>query len=87
MPHYVYMLKSISHTKVKTYVGYSINYKYRLFKHNEGSGAKSTKGYQWELIYKRLFLSKTKALKFEYQLKKNRKKRLSILKDYNESSS
>ena len=49
--------------------------------------AKSTKGYEWVLIYKKLFLSKTKALKYEYQLKKNRKKRLSILKDYNESLS
>ena len=86
MPHYVYMLKSISHSKNKTYVGYSINYKNRLSKHNKGSGAKSTKGYQWVLIYKKLFLSKTKALKYEYQLKKNRKKRLSILKEYNESS-
>jgi len=81
------MLKSISHTKIKTYVGYSINYKNRLLKHNSGSGAKSTKGYQWELIYKKLFLSKSKALKFEYQLKKNRKKRLSILKGYNDSAS
>ena len=87
MPHYVYMLKSISHSKIKTYVGYSINYKKRLLKHNDGSGAKPTKGYQWELIYKKLFLSKSKALKFEYKLKKNRKKRLSILKDYNVSLS
>ena len=85
MPYYVYMLKSISHFKNKTYVGYTINYKNRLLKHNAGTGAKSTKGYKWVLIYKKLFLSKTKALKFEYKLKKNRKKRLSILKDYNES--
>jgi|TARA_B110001450_G_C17171355_1_gene299457 putative endonuclease len=85
MPHYVYMLKSISHIKNKTYVGYTINYKDRLLKHNTGTGAKSTKGYKWVIIYKRLFLSKTRALKFEYELKKNRKKRLSILKEYNDS--
>ena len=48
-------------------------------------GAKSTKGYEWVLIYKKLFLLKTNALKFEYKLKKNRKLRSSILKDYNES--
>ena len=87
MPYYVYMLKSISHFNNKTYVGYTINYNNRLLKHNSGNGAKSTKGYKWVLIYKKLFLSKTKALKFEYMLKKNRKKRLSILKDYNESVS
>jgi putative endonuclease len=39
------------------------------------------------LIYKKLFFSKTNALKFEYKLKKNRKLRSSILKDYNESVS
>tara|TARA_B100001564_G_C20186286_1_gene466310 strand:- start:267 stop:512 length:246 start_codon:yes stop_codon:yes gene_type:complete len=81
------MLKSISHENTKTYVGYSTNYKKRLLKHNSGRGAKSTRGYNWVIIYKKLFLIKSKALKFEYQLKKNRKKRLSILQDYNESRS
>ena len=84
MPHYVYMLKSVSHARNKTYVGYSIDYKKRLIRHNSGLGAKSTKGYKWILIYKRLFLSKSKALKFEHELKKNRKKRLIILQEYNE---
>ena len=61
MPYYVYMLKSISHLNNKTYVGYTTNYKKRLIKHNSGIGAKSTKGYEWVLIYKKLFLSKTNA--------------------------
>ena len=87
MAHYVYMLKSISHKKIKTYVGYSINYKKRLIKHNLSKGAKSTKGYKWILIYKKLFKTKSKALKFEYELKKNRKKRLTILQDYYEQRS
>ena len=81
------MLKSISHKKVKTYVGYSINYKSRLIKHNSGKGAKSTRGYKWILIFKKLFKTKSKALKFEYELKKNRKKRLTILQDYYEQRS
>ena len=81
------MLKSISHLNNKTYVGFTTNYKKRLLKHNSGKGAKSTKGYEWILIYKKVFLSKTNALKFEYKLKKNRKLRSSILKDYNESVS
>ena len=85
MSHYVYMVKSISHIKSKTYVGYSKNYKNRLIKHNSNKGARATKGYKWVLIYKKSFLSKSKALKFEYQLKKNRKKRLTILQAYNES--
>ena len=81
------MLKSISRSKPRTYVGYSIDYKNRLVKHNLGRGAKFTKGYQWILIYKKLFKSKSKALKFEYELKKNRKKRLTILQEYNEQRS
>ena len=87
MPYYVYMLKSISHKNVKTYVGYSTNYKKRLLKHNAGVGAKSTRGYKWVVIFRKLFLIKSKALKFEYKLKKNRKRRLSILQDYNDTRS
>ena len=81
------MLKSISHQTNKTYVGYSTNYKKRLAKHNDGKGAKSTKGYKWVLIYKKVFLSKSLALKYEYELKTNRKKRLTILQDYNDKRS
>ena len=50
-------------------------------KHNSSKGAKSTRGYKWKIIYKKRFLSKSKALSFEYNLKKDRKKRLSILKE------
>ena len=49
-------------------------------KHNLSKGAKATKGYKWKIIYKKRFLSKSKALSFEYFLKKDRKKRSSILK-------
>ncbi len=82
MAYYVYMLKSISHEKNKTYVGYTSNLKQRILKHNSNEGAKSTKGYKWILIYKRFFLSKSKALKYEYKLKNDRKKRSELLKKY-----
>ena len=65
----------------KTYVGYSIDVNSRLKKHNNSKGAKATRGYKWKIIYKKIFLSKSKALSFEYNLKKDRKKRLSILKE------
>jgi len=81
MSFYVYMLKSISTQKVKTYVGYTNNVKLRLEKHNSNKGAKATKGYKWVVIYKRIFKDKNKAMSFEYRLKKNRIKRSSILKD------
>ena len=86
MYFYVYMLKSTSVGFNKTYVGYTKNIKNRLTKHNSGKGAKSTRGHKWIIIYKKLFYSKTKALKYEYLFKKNRKKRLTILEDYNEQN-
>ena len=63
----------------KTYVGYTNNLNKRLKKHNSNLGAKSTKGYKWEIIYKKKFYSKSKALSFEYKLKKDRKERLRLL--------
>ena len=81
MYHYVYMLKTLDGYKKKSYVGYSTNIKDRLKKHNSSKGAKSTRGYKWKVIFNKKFLSKTKALSFEYKLKKDRKIRESILKD------
>ncbi len=65
----------------KTYVGYTTDVISRLKKHNSSKGAKATRGYKWKIIYKKRFLSKSKALSFEYYLKKDRKKRLSIIKE------
>ena len=79
MTYYVYMLKTLSGFKKKTYIGYTINIKNRLNKHNISKGAKATKGYKWKIIYKKRFNSRSKAMSYEYFLKKDRKKRLSIL--------
>ena len=80
MYHYVYILKTLDGYLNKTYVGYSIDVNSRLKKHNSSKGAKATRGYKWKIIYKKRFMSKSKALSFEYLLKKDRKKRSSILK-------
>ena len=81
MTYYVYMLKTIEGFKKKTYVGYTNDINKRLIKHNLGKGAKSTRGYQWIIIYKKSFKLKSKALSFEYKLKKDKNKRLLVLKD------
>ena len=73
------MIKTIDGYKDKSYVGYTINLKDRLNKHNTNKGAKSTKGYKWKVIYKKKFMSKSLALSFEYKLKNDRKRRLKIL--------
>tara|TARA_B110000971_G_C19851795_1_gene427476 strand:- start:560 stop:796 length:237 start_codon:yes stop_codon:yes gene_type:complete len=75
------MLKTIEGFKKKTYVGYTNDINKRLIKHNLGKGAKSTRGYQWKIIYKKSFKLKSKALSFEYKLKKDKIKRLLILKN------
>ena len=78
MSFYVYMIKSIDRLKNKTYVGYTSDLQKRLFQHNNNKGAKSTKGHKWELIYKKKFISKSKAMSYEYKLKKDRNKRQQI---------
>jgi len=80
MYYYVYMLKCISLGINKSYVGYTNNLKLRLKKHNDNKGAKATKGYKWQVIFKKKFTSKSEAMSYEYLLKKNRKKRAIIIK-------
>jgi len=82
MSFYVYMLITTNKVKFKTYVGYSNNLKLRLLKHNSNKGAKATKGYKWDLIYKKKFMSKSKAMSYEYFLKKNRRERSNIIINY-----
>ena len=58
MPYFVYMLKSEKKSKIKTYVGYTNNLKRRLALHNDGLGAKSTRGRTWKVIYTEKYLTK-----------------------------
>ena len=69
------MLKCKSIKIKKTYVGYTNNLKLRLKKHNNGKGAKSTRGFKWKIIYKKKFYDKRLAMSFEYKLKNDKKKR------------
>lgn len=78
MPFYVYMLKCVSCKKKRTYVGYTIDLKKRLKLHNNGTGAKFTKGNTWKIIYKKKFNLKKNAMKYEYFLKKNQSLRSEI---------
>ena len=82
MAYFVYMLKCVSCKKKRTYVGYTNDIKSRIHLHNLSKGAKFTKGNKWKLIYKKKFLSKSKAMSYEYSLKNDKVKRLEI---YNNS--
>ena len=82
MVYYVYLIKTLDGFNNKSYVGYTNDLNKRIEKHNNNLGAKSTKGYKWELIYKKRFYSKNKALSFEYKLKKDRNERSRLINDF-----
>ncbi len=86
MVYYVYLIKTLDGYPCKTYVGYTNNLNKRLEKHNSNLGAKSTRGYKWEFVYKKKFFLKSKALSFEYKLKKDRKERLRLLYEFKKKS-
>ena len=77
MSFYVYMLKSLGSNSV-TYVGYTSNLKKRISLHNNGRGAKFTRGRKWKLIFKEKCNSKSEAISREYYIKNNRKIRNKI---------
>ena len=82
MVYYVYLIKTVKGFLNKSYVGYTNNFNKRLDSHNKNKGAKSTKGYKWELVYIKRFYSKNKALSFEFKLKKDRKERSKLLNEF-----
>ena len=81
MSYYVYMLKSRNKKSV-TYVGYTKNLQNRIRLHNNGKGAKFTRGRKWKLIYKEKYKTKSKAISREYYIKKSKLIRNMIKKLY-----
>ena len=53
MVYYVYLIKTLDGFLKKSYVGYTNNLFNRVAKHNNNQGAKSTKGYKWEIVFKK----------------------------------
>jgi len=76
--YYVYMILSRDGNKQLSYVGYTNNLQKRLTLHNSSKGAKFTKGKKWQYIYIEKYDSRSKAMKNEYLLKKDRKRRNNI---------
>ena len=81
MSYFVYLIvSSLKNNKKISYVGYTNNLKKRIKLHNAGKGAKFTRGKKWKLVYYEKYDSKSKAMKNEYNLKKNYKLRKKIIK-------
>lgn len=77
--HYVYIVKCADGTY---YTGYTNDLKRRIEQHNQGEGAKYTKGRRpVKLVYSKEFDSKSKAMKREYEIKQlKRKNKLKLIK-------
>jgi putative endonuclease len=86
MKFFVYLLININKNRVTSYVGYTNDLVKRLTLHNKSKGAKFTKGRKWTLIYKKCYKTKSLAMKNEYILKKNQKKRNLIKKNFIENN-
>ena len=82
MKHFVYLIISFGNERLISYVGYTNDIKRRLKLHNTSKGAKFTRGRKWKIIYKKSYSSKSEAMKNEYLLKKNKRKRFEIKQKY-----
>ncbi|WP_394805226.1 GIY-YIG nuclease family protein [Kordiimonas aquimaris] len=80
-PCYAYVLGSLGKTS-KTYVGWTNDLDKRLAAHNAGTGAKSTRGRQWVILYTEEFKNRSDAMSREWHLKRDRKFRKKLLEDY-----
>ena len=77
--YYVYILECCDKS---LYTGYTNHLEQRIKAHNEGKGAKYTKGRRpVSLVYFESFQTKSEALKREYAIKQfSRKKKLELIK-------
>jgi putative endonuclease len=75
---YVYVLGTSGDRTSRTYVGWTMDLQKRLDQHNAGTGAKSTRGRTWRLLYAERFLTRGEAMSREWHLKRDRKLRKSL---------
>lgn len=76
--HYVYILKCKDRT---LYTGYTVNIKRRIKQHEQGKGAKYTRGRgPFKVVYLKKFNTQKEALRKEYQIKQlSRKEKLQLI--------
>ena len=78
--HYVYIVRCSDDT---FYTGYTNDLDRRIQMHNDGQGAKYTKGRRpVKLVYSEKFKTKSKAMKREYEIKQlKRSNKIMLIKD------
>ncbi|MDA1325161.1 MAG: GIY-YIG nuclease family protein [Proteobacteria bacterium] len=70
---YVYVLGSDGSGGPRTYVGWTTDLDRRLAQHNAGTGARSTRGRQWALLYAERYATREEAMSREWYLKRDRR--------------
>jgi len=78
MSAFVYVLGSVGRGGARTYVGWTLDLERRLAQHNDGSGAKSTRGRVWSLLYAERYATREEAMAREWRLKRDRKIRAGL---------
>ncbi len=73
MTCFVYVLGSSGEGGARTYVGWTTDLDRRLAAHNAGTGARSTRGRAWILLYAEAYQSRGEAMSREWHLKRDRK--------------
>jgi len=69
---FVYVLGSFGKGGYRTYVGWTCDVDRRLAQHNNGTGARSTRGRVWMLLYVELYATRREAMSREWHLKRDR---------------
>lgn len=79
MTCFVYVLGCADRHGIRTYVGWTNDIAKRVKRHNGGTGARSTRGRSWTLLYVEWHLDRRAAMSREWYLKRDRRfrKRLS----------
>ena len=75
---FVYILGSRGRGGTKTYAGWTIDLEQRLASHNAGTGARSTRGRVWVLLYTEGFTDRRAAMSREWHLKRDRRLRAKL---------
>ncbi len=73
MSCFVYILGTKDRNGYRTYVGWTSDLDRRLGQHNTGTGARSTRGYQWSLLYAERYANRGDAMSREWHLKRDRR--------------
>ena len=74
----VYVLGSRRRSDRRTYVGWTTDLKRRLRQHNTGSGAKTTRGRKWILLYSESCKTRNEVMSREWHIKRDRRFRTTL---------